>query len=340
MLRNFEPNEKSPDSLTSPDDITKIQTTEAFEFKALELFHQQLERNTVYRTYVELLRRPLAKIQGVSEIPCLPVEVFKTHDVFDDACAPKLTFTSSSTTGQTPSRHLVADPQLYERAYMEGFRRVYGDPSKYRILALLPGYLERSGSSLIHMVEGLINATKDAQSGFYLYDHNALESALLSLPTGRMGLLIGVTHALLDFSEQYTFDLPNLIVMETGGMKGRREELVRKEVHSRLKKAFGVNQVHSEYGMTELLSQAYSSSDGRFFAPPWMKVLIREVDDPFALAAPGKTGRVNVIDLANRDSCAFIATGDLGRMNEDGSFEILGRFDQAEVRGCNLMVST
>lgn len=340
MLLNFEPNEKSTHALTSPDYITQIRTTEEFETVALELFRWQLKHNAVYREYVQLLRWPVAKIQGVSEIPCLPVEVFKSHDVLVDQLTPQLTFTSSSTTGQTPSRHLICDTQLYEHAYMEGFRRVYGDPSQYRIFALLPGYLERSGSSLIHMVEGLVSASNDEHSGFYLYDHEALAAALVGLPTGRMGLLIGVTHALLDFAEQHQFHLPDLTVMETGGMKGRREELVRAEVHQRLCKAFGAKHIHSEYGMTELLSQAYSTEKGRFYCPPWMKVLIREVDDPFVLAAPGKTGRVHIIDLANRDSCAFIATGDLGRVHEDGGFEILGRFDQAEVRGCNLMLSS
>lgn len=326
--------------MTSPDDITKIHSSEEFEFNALERFHHQLEHNAVYQSYVRMLRWPVAKIQGVSEIPCLPVEVFKTHEVVTGDQPPKLVFTSSATTQQTPSRHLVADPQVYELAYQTGFRSVYGDPAQYRILALLPGYLERSGSSLVYMVNGLIEATGDPASGFYLNDHEALASALHSLPTGRMGLLLGVTHALLDFTENYRFDLPDLIVMETGGMKGRREELLRAEVHQRLQTAFGVQAIHSEYGMTELLSQAYSTGNGRFYCPPWMKVLIREIDDPFALAPLGKTGRVNVIDLANRDSCSFIATGDLGRMYEDGSFEILGRFDQAEVRGCNLMLSS
>lgn len=325
-------------SLTSPEYIRHIQNAEDFQSVAFELFRYQFECNAAYRSYVELLGRPMAKIQGVSEIPCLPVEVFKTHDVVVSDKAVQVTFTSSATTGQTPSRHLVCDLELYEFSYNRGFRHFYGDPKQYRILALLPGYLERSGSSLIHMVNGLIAESGDEASGFYLYDHDALAEALQALPTGRRGILIGVTHALLDFAEHYSVHAPDLIVMETGGMKGRREELIRADVHRRLKTAFGVSNIHSEYGMTELLSQAYSAGEGRFWCPPWMKVFIREIDDPFTLAPVGKTGRLHVVDLANRDSCAFIATGDLGRQHQDGSFEILGRFDHAEVRGCNLMM--
>lgn len=222
---------------------------------------------------------------------------------------------------------------------MRCFERLYGPPADYRIFALLPGYLERSGSSLVYMVDELIRAGDDPFSGFFLHDHDALFRALGALPAGRMGLLIGVTHALLDFATHYTLRAPELIVMETGGMKGRGEELTRAEVHLKLKEAFGVTRVHSEYGMTELLSQAYSRGDGRFVAPPWMRVLIRETDDPLSNAPIGKTGRIHVIDLANRHSCAFIATGDLGRIYDDGTFEVIGRFDHAEVRGCNLMLA-
>jgi acyl-CoA synthetase (AMP-forming)/AMP-acid ligase II len=287
---------------------------------------------------LQLLKVDPAKVQVTTNIPCLPVEVFKHRKVVSFNAPAQAVFSSSATTGATPSRHYLADTALYKRAFTTGFEQVYGATQQYRIFGLLPGYLERTDSSLVYMVNELIRRTKDPKSGFYLDEHQALADELRALPTGRMGMVIGVTHALLDFAERFTFDLPNLIVMETGGMKGRRAERTRPEVHQLLSSAFGCKNIHSEYGMTELLSQAYSTGDGRFRCPPWMKVLIRETDDPFAVAPVTKTGRIHIIDLANHYSCSFIATGDLGRIYDDGSFEVLGRFDHAEVRGCNLMI--
>lgn len=304
---------------------------------ALELFQYQAAHNAVYAEYLCHLGCDAAKIQGVEQIPCLPVEIFKSHKVITGDFSPEAVFTSSATTSQVPSKHFVRDCALYERSFTKGFQTFYGDVHSYHVLALLPGYLEREGSSLIYMVNAMIQEAQP-KSGFFLNEHEALHKLLHQLPEDAPKLLIGVTHALLDFAEAYSCDVKNLIVMETGGMKGRRKEMIRAEVHEVLANRFNVDAIHSEYGMTELLSQAYSSGGGRFSTPEWMQVFVKETDDPFAPSTVGKTGRIHIIDLANVDSCAFIASSDLGRLHSDATFEVLGRFDHAEVRGCNLMV--
>ena len=249
-------------------------------------------------------------------------------------------FESSGTTGVIPSRHYLADTGLYERSFLLAFQKFYGRHQEYAILALLPSYLERGNSSLVYMADKLIHLSGKKESGFFLNEFDKLARVLTDLKAKKQKtILLGVTYALLDFAETHAFQFPELIVMETGGMKGRREELTRVEVHQKLQQAFGIQQVHSEYGMTELLSQGYSKGRGVFFTPPWMKMLLRDIYDPSALVDNGTAGGVNIIDLANLYSCSFIATADLARMNDDGSFEILGRIDSAEIRGCNLMVA-
>jgi len=250
-----------------------------------------------------------------------------------------MVFSSSGTTGMVTSKHLVTDVSLYERSFMQGFKAFYGNIQDYTVLALLPSYLERDGSSLIYMVDHLIRESGDPQSGYFLYDHDALYAALQRQKlTNRKTLLIGVTYALLDFVEKYQIKFPGLIIMETGGMKGKRPEMLREELHNQLKEGFGVAAIHSEYGMTELLSQAYSKAEGIFACPPWMKILIRDTNDPLTILPQGRTGGLNIIDLANLNSCSFIATQDLGKTLGDGTFEVLGRFDNSDIRGCNLLV--
>lgn len=303
---------------------------------ALDLFAYQQEDNVVLREFVLCSGRQLP--QRIDEIPFLPVELFKTHDVVCGHSAAQAVFTSSGTAGMSASRHIVTDLSVYETAYREGFRLFYGEPSEYCILALLPSYMEREGSSLVHMAEGLVQASGHPLSGFYLYDHEKLFDTLIRLKARQQKtLLIGVTFALLDFAAQYQLDWPELIVMETGGMKGRRQELIREEVHAVLKDSFALPAVHSEYGMTELLSQAYSQSNGIFRCPPWMRVIITDANDPFRVLPVEKTGVINVIDLANMHSCAFIKTSDLGRRSADGSFTVLGRMDLSDTRGCSLL---
>lgn len=310
-----------------------------FDSLALEVFRFQYHNNPVYREFCDHLGTREQEVDSLSAIPFLPIEFFKQKDVLcRPAAKPKL-FTSSGTSGSNPSRHYVADISLYEESFNRAFELFYGPVTDYCILALLPSYLEREGSSLIYMVSHLIHKSRHPDSGFYLHDLKALKEkaeALDSLKT--KVLLIGVSFALLDFVARYTVSLKHTIIMETGGMKGRKKEMVREELHSLLKAGFGVDTVHSEYGMTELLSQAYSVGNGQFSTPPWMAIRIREPEDPFALQAMGKTGGLNVIDLANVYSCSFIATQDLGKMQPDNRFEVLGRFDDSDIRGCNLMV--
>ena len=297
------------------------------------------EKNTVYRTFLEGLRIDTSQIRSIEQIPFLPIGSFKRHNVLLDGLDAETIFTSSGTTGETTSRHHVPRLDLYERSFLTSFSRVYGDPSEWRILALLPSYLERSGSSLVYMANELIAHSGDPLSGTYLDRLDRLTEVLhRSEREGRKTLLLGVTFALLDLAEEHPQQLRNTIVMETGGMKGRRREIVREEVHEVLKAAFGVEQIHSEYGMTELLSQAWSKGEGIYHCPPWMRVRIRDVNDPFATVPHGRTGGIDVIDLANIASCPFISTQDLGRSREDGSFEVLGRFDHSDLRGCNLLV--
>ena len=275
----------------------------------------------------------------IEQIPFLPIGFFKTHSVLSSQKPIEITFSSSGTTGMVQSSHHVTDVSLYEQSYLQAFEQFYGKVSDYCFLALLPSYQQRSGSSLIYMVNDLIEKSTHPQSGYFLYNHDDLLHTLTDLKNkNQPTVLIGVTYALLDFIENFDLHFPELIVMETGGMKGKRKEMVREELHEQLTRGFGVPAIHSEYGMTELLSQAYSLGEGVFQCPGWMKILVRDTNDPLTLIAQGKTGGINVIDLANVNSCAFIATQDLGKINSDGNFEVLGRFDNADIRGCNLLV--
>lgn len=273
------------------------------------------------------------------EIPYLPISFFKTHEILSSKEATEITFSSSGTTGMVQSRHLVTDLSVYDQSFTLAFEQFYGQIENTCFLALLPSYLERDGSSLIYMVDALIRDSKHPDSGYFLHNHEELHQKLNQLKaTGQKTILIGVTYALLDFIEQYQLDFPELVVMETGGMKGKRKEMVREELHGLLQTGFGVSDIHSEYGMTELLSQAYSKGEGIFACPPWMKIHLRDTNDPLTLLRNNRSGGINVIDLANLNSCSFIATQDLGRLFRDGSFEVLGRFDNADIRGCNLLV--
>ena len=310
-----------------------------FEAVTLRVFRHQYLNNAVYRKFCDLLGRKPGKILSVEEIPFLPISFFKTHSIVASENTPEEIFTSSGTTGMSTSKHYVTDRSVYERSFLSAFEGFYGNVKDYVILALLPSYLERQGSSLIYMVDDLIQRSADKDSGFYLDDLDALGSKLEELDkTGKKILLIGVSFALLDLVESREFRLKNTVIMETGGMKGRRKELIREELHRILCRGFGVSAIHSEYGMTELLSQAYSSGNGSFKCPPWMKVIIRDPEDALSLQPVDKTGGINIIDLANINSCSFIATQDLGKIHADGTFEVLGRFDNSDIRGCNLMV--
>ncbi|MGB0176483.1 MAG: acyl transferase [Owenweeksia sp.] len=320
--------------------IFELHDARSFEGLALELFRYQAQENRVYAEYIGYLGLTVSDVQTLDEIPFLPIDFFKQFAIQTGDFEPEVVFTSSGTTGQKPSRHLVKEKDWYHRVFREAFRRQYGGPQEYCILALLPSYLERKGSSLIEMTEALIELSGDMDSGFYLNDFERLIKKIAEKQqTNRQVLLLGVTFALLDLTEKYgSHNWSNIKIMETGGMKGRRREMIRSEVHQVLQNAFGVTEIHSEYGMTELMSQAYAKREGLFECPPWMKVRIREVADPFSKAPLGKTGGINIIDLANVDSCAFIETQDLGRLYSDGRFEVMGRFDHSDVRGCNLMV--
>jgi len=310
-----------------------------FEGTALEVFRFQFEEVEIYRLFCQSLKRTPDNVSQVADIPFLPIEFFKSYPVIKQGAEAVKVFESSGTTGSIPSRHYVANTDIYEQSFLKGFDIFYGKPDDYTILALLPSYLERGNSSLVYMADKLIRLSGKKESGFFLNEFEKLYGILLDLKAKREKvILLGVTFALLDFAELFNTDFPGLIIMETGGMKGKREELTREEVHEKLCAAFGVPKIHSEYGMTELLSQAYSKGDGIFESVPWMKIITRDVYDPLKLQEPGKAGAVNIIDLANLLSCSFIATNDIAKVNENGSFEILGRMDNAEVRGCNLMV--
>ncbi|MCW3106014.1 MAG: acyl transferase [Segetibacter sp.] len=309
-----------------------------FKEHALKTFQFQYANNAVYKHWVDALGINIEEIKELSHIPFLPVSFFKTHKVVTSDFEPQIIFESSGTTGTINSRHFIKDLNLYTQSFTEGFRKFYGDPTEWCIIGLLPSYLERKGSSLIMMVEELIKLTAHKESGFYLYEFEKLARVLTKLEANKQKtLLIGVTFALLDFAEQFPMELKYTTIMETGGMKGRRKEMVREEVHGILQKQLQVSAVHSEYGMTELLSQGYSFGEGIFNTVPWMKVLVRDEDDPLLIMNKGR-GLINVIDLANIYSCSFIATDDVGRIFEDGSFEVLGRRDNSDIRGCSLMV--
>lgn len=311
----------------------------SFNALALELFHLHAARNPVYRGFLNGLSVTPEQVARVEDIPFLPISAFKNHRVLLESMSPASHFTSSGTTGATTSVHHVPWPSLYERSFMTSFKATYGDPSAWRIMALLPAYLEREGSSLVYMAQRLIEATEDPLSGTYLYKYDEVAALLARCELeGKKTLLLGVTFALLDLAEKFPQHLPHTVIMETGGMKGRRPEIVRDELHRILKNTFGVTAIHSEYGMTELLSQAWSTGEGRYTCPPWMRVVVRDPNDPLTLLPEGRTGGINVIDLANIASCPFIATQDLGRVHTDGTFEVLGRFDNSALRGCNLLV--
>ena len=324
--------------MISKDSIFNIKSGSQFEVMALEIFKFQFENNPVYRSFCDLLYKHPSDIKTIEAIPFLPIQFFKSHKVLNKDKPLEKTFTSSGTTGSTVSKHFVSDLSIYEESYLKGFQHFYGNIEDYVVLALLPSYLERNGSSLIYMADDLIKKSKHPESGFYLNNHKDLAQTLGQLEAkNQKTLLIGVSFALLDLVEQFKFKLNHTIVIETGGMKGRRKEIVREELHDILKSGFGVNQIHSEYGMTELLSQAYSKGNGIFECPPWMKVLTRDTEDALMLQKPNKTGGVNIIDLANINSCSFIATQDLGKVYDNDQFEIIGRFDNSDIRGCNLM---
>ena len=319
--------------------IFNIQNQEDFNKVALQVFKHQFLNNKVYRSFCDLLYVHPSDVKEVKEIPFLPIQFFKTKKVVASLDEVEETFTSSGTTGNVTSNHFITDLSYYIKSYQKGFSHFYGDIEEYVVLALLPNYLERKGSSLVFMVDDLIQKSKNSESGFYLNNLEELAKKLIELDKkGQKTLLIGVSFALLDLIEKQLFNLKNTIVMETGGMKGRRKELIRDELHTILKDGFGVDKIHSEYGMTELLSQAYSNGNGTFKCPPWMQILTRDTEDALTIQQKGKTGGINVIDLANYNSCSFIATQDLGKIHQNGTFEILGRFDNSDIRGCNLMV--
>lgn len=319
--------------------IFEIKTSNQFNKLALEIFNFQYDNNPIYQKFCNYLGKSRSNVHAVEDIPYLPIEFFKSKKVIAKNQKPQIVFESSGTTGQLVSKHYVASLTLYIKSYLKTFEHFYGNIEDYCVLALLPSYMERNGSSLIYMVKDLIKKSGNPKSGFYLDNKVDLLKTLESLDqSDGKCILIGVSYALLDISEYHSLNLKNTIIMETGGMKGRRKELVRDELHSILKNSFGLDVIHSEYGMTELLSQAYSKADGIFNCPPWMSVSIRETEDPLTTEPFGKVGGINIIDLANIYSCSFIATQDLGRVYKDGNFEVLGRFDHSDVRGCNLMV--
>lgn len=320
------------------EDIFNIKSDAEFETLALNIFKFQFENNSVYRSFCDLLYKHPSDVKHILDIPFLPIQFFKSHTILSSKNPIEKTFSSSGTTGSVTSKHLVTDLKLYEESYRKGFNHFYGNIEDYVVLALLPSYLERDGSSLIYMANDLIKKSNKPESRFYLNNLEELANTLQTLEAKKQKtLLIGVSFALLDLAEQFQFNLNHTIVMETGGMKGRRKEIIRQELHQILQSGFGVSQIHSEYGMTELLSQAYSKGNGVFECPTWMKILTRDTEDALTIQQPNKTGGINVIDLANINSCSFIATQDLGKVYNNGQFEIIGRFDNSDIRGCNLM---
>lgn len=323
---------------------TSLNIASAAEFseRALEVFRFQYQNNSIYRHWSQLLNVSPQAVDCIEKIPFLPIEFFKLQQVVSSAIHPgTIIFTSSSTTSQTPSRHYVNSPALYEQSFMQAFKLFYGEPSDYCVLALLPNYLQRTGSSLVYMCNRLIHESGHPASGFFLDNIAQLSQVIKRLKQeGQKTLLIGVSYALMDLCDLGIELNEDFSVMETGGMKGTRKELLKPELHEYLQNGFKISTIHSEYGMTELLSQAYSKAGGVFHCPPWMNVMVRELNDPLSLRKDFKTGGLNVIDLANLHSCSFIATKDLGRLNPDGGFEIMGRYNNSDVRGCNLMMGS
>jgi hypothetical protein len=322
-----------------PRSVFSLKNDNQFRSAALEIFSFQAENNLVYREFLGILKRERSLIKDIYSIPFLPAELFKSRKIISGNLPIETVFESSRTSGALPSKHYVHDLKLYETSFMEAFTIFGGKPSDYLIAALLPSYLERSNSSLVYMMNFLIRESGNKDSGFYRDEPGRLAEVIHKAKIEKKKILLfGVSFALLDLAEKYGPDLSGVTVMETGGMKGRRKELTRPELHSILKEKLNVEKIHSEYGMTELLSQAYSQGDGIFHCPPWMKIMIRDPLDPLMVSdEPGITGGINIIDLANYYSCSFLATGDLGRLCKDGGFEILGRFDNSDIRGCNLM---
>lgn len=319
--------------------VFQVHNDNEFNELAIDLFHFQIKNNKVYRDFVDYLGVKTSSVDHYSLIPFLPIELFKSHEVKTGDFRPEIIFTSSGTTGMSASQHFVKEAGLYRESFSKTFRLFFGDPEQYTILALLPAYLEREGSSLVFMVDDLIMSSPKKSGGFFLNNQEMLAEQLRQLKYEQQKvILFGVSFALVDFVTNFPMEFPDLIVIETGGMKGRRKEMVRQELHDILKKGFGVQHIFSEYGMTELLSQAYSKGEGIYHSPPWLKLLVRDMNDPLSLLPEGKTGGINVVDLANIYSCAFIATQDLGRVDHDGGFEVLGRFDNSDARGCNLML--
>lgn len=319
--------------------IFNINDDISFKSTALEVFNFQAKENPAYKKFIQLLNIDIKTVKELHDIPFLPIQFFKSHKIISNTNEEYITFLSSGTTGNIQSKHFVTDISVYEKSYIKGFEHFYGNIKDYAILGLLPSYLEREGSSLIYMVNDLIKKSSHPESGFYLNNHDALIDTINELENKKQKtILIGVSFALLDLLDKHKLNLKHTMVMETGGMKGKRKELIRKELHENLKTGFGIKKIHSEYGMTELLSQAYSKGNGIFNSPPWMKILIRDTENPFSFLQNEKTGGINIIDLANINSCSFIATQDLGKTDANGNFEIIGRFDNSDIRGCNLMV--
>jgi len=323
-----------------PEKIFEIEHERQFNDFALKIFDYQAENNPVYKEFLYHLGVNVSSVDNYKNIPFLPIEFFKTHKVISGNQDDKIIFYSSGTTDTTRSKHYLKDIKLYENSFLNTFSRFYGDIENYCVLALLPTYLENESSSLVYMVDRLIQKSTHPESGFYLNNIEALASQLKKLDaSGQKTILFGVSYALIDLADKFPMQLSHTVIMETGGMKGTRKELTKRELHQFLTQKLGVQKIHSEYGMTELLSQAYAKAEGKFFTPPWMKILIRDTYDPFSIVPQGRSGGINIIDLTNIYSCSFIETQDLGKINKDGSFEVLGRFDYSDIRGCNLLVA-
>ena len=317
--------------------IFDIKNYQEFEKQCMQLFEFQMDNNPVYSTYAEIILKGKS-LRNIKEMPFLPIEFFKSEQIICQGHKIEEIFLSSGTTGDQ-SKHLVSDLSIYEYSFRKAFQLFYGDITEYCVLSLLPNYREREGSSLIYMVDDLIKSSQHPKSGFYLNDYERLSETILELEQdGQKTILFGVSYALLDLANQFPQQLKNTIIMETGGTKGKRKELLKEELHKILKSAFNLKNIHSEYGMTELLSQSYSKGDNIFKTPPWKKILIRDINDPLSILGDNKTGGINIIDLANIYSCPFIATQDLGKIYGDGTFSVLGRFDNSDVRGCNLLI--
>ena len=319
--------------------IFDIKNHSEFKKQCLDIYNFQYENNKVYQNYCNMICEDPTDVNEINKIPFLPISFFKTKKILSTDNFEKV-FYSSGTTTNSRSKHFISSLKLYQKSFINNFKLNYSDITQYTILALLPNYYDNKDSSLIYMIEKLIKLSKSKESGFFLDDYINLSKKLIELDTKkeRKTILIGVPYALLDMIDFNQFQLNNTIIMETGGMKGRRKEMVRTELHEKLKRGFGVSKIHSEYGMTELLSQAYSKGDGVFKTPSWMKVIIRDINDAQNLDFNKKSGAINIIDLANYNSCSFIATDDMGKYINDDEFELIGRVDNSDIRGCNLLV--